>query len=455
MKLAFLNREDEIRRLKACLASRGNFLAVVYGRRRCGKSTLLQQLINEESVYYLASQCSMRLQLESIAVEIDKKISGFASVSYPNWSSLINNLHSRKSTRINLIIDEFPYFVQEDPALPSIIQKYLDEPGDDKVNFILCGSAQRMMHGFIMDSKAPLYGRAREILKIAPLRPGWLTGALNINAKTALEYYAVFGGIPRYWELAADYPDLGAAVKDLILDRKGVLHDEPMRLLLDDMKSAVQPYSILTLLGQGCRKVSEIGARLEIPVSSMSRPLALLQDLGYIQREIPFGENATNSKRSLYSIKDNFINFYFSFVDANKSLLEIDLVEKVWSKMCDRLNLLYSNVWEDLARHSVPFLKIEDIEWNPARRWWGKGVDGNDLEIDIMAESLDGEYILAGEVKWGDSVKIDEVLNKLKYSVSNIPGFKNKKIIYALWLKNKPVSAGNIVTPDDVFAVLK
>jgi AAA+ ATPase superfamily predicted ATPase len=287
------------------------------------------------------------------------------------------------------------------------------------------------------------------------LKPGWLTEALNIDAKTALEHYAIFGGIPRYWELAADYPNLEGAVKDLILDRKGVLHDEPMRLLLDDLKSAVQPYSILTLLGQGCRKISEIASRLEIPVSSMSRPLALLQDLGYIQKEIPFGENTTKSKRSLYSIKDNFINFYFNFVNANKSLLEIDLVEKVWGRISDRLNLFYSNVWEDLARQSVPFLNIENIEWNSARRWWGKGIDGNDLEVDVMAESLDGKYILVGEVKWSDSVKVDEVLSKLKYCVSNIPNIEKKKTIYALWLKNKMASVANIITPNEVFAVLK
>ena len=455
MKLEFLNRDEEQKRLKRCFLSDENFLAVIYGRRRCGKSTLLQRIADNKTIYYLADQSNVKLQLESTAYEISQRISGFASVKYPNWGSLITNFNNRLNSKIHFIIDEFPYLVNESPELPSVIQKYLDSPGVKNINFIICGSSQRMMHGIILDSKAPLYGRAREILKLNPLKPGWITDALKIDAKSAVEYYSVFGGIPRYWELASEYPTLEAAVKELVLDRKGVFHDEPMRLLLDDMQSAVQPYSILTLLGMGCRKVSEIAGRLENPVSSMSRPLSVLQELGYIQKEIPFGESFRKSKKSLYSIKDNSINFYFHFVYANKSMLEMDLVEKVWNNISRNINLYYSTIWEELARMSVPFINIGNIEWGIAQRWWGKGIDGNDIEIDILAESLDKKYLLAGEVKWSDSVKISDVINKLKYYVSNVPKIKNKKIIYALWCKNKINSEVVIISPEDVFRCLK
>ena len=455
MKLQFLNRESERKRLEYCFESGESSLAVVYGRRRCGKSTLLQNLLTERTIYYLADQTNFNLQMNAIAVEIEKLIPGFASVIYPDWSILIRSLNAQATSHIHLVIDEFPYLVQESQSLPSVIQKYMDTPGDKNISFILCGSSQRMMHGMIMDSQAPLYGRAREILKLSPLNPGWIMDGLGKSGVEAIEYYSVFGGIPRYWELAADYSDLEESVRELILDRKSVLHDEPMRLLLDDLKSAVQPYSILSLLGQGCRKVTEIASRLEIPVSSLSRPLSLLIELGYVKKENPFGENPKKSKRSLYSINDNFINFHFRFVVPNKSALELDLIDKVWRGISPQLNLHYSNVWEDLARWSVPFLEIGGIEWEPASRWWGKGEDGSDIEMDILADSSDGKSVLVAEVKWSENIKIQEVVNKLKYKASLIPFLHKKQLIFAVWIKYEKVCDIPVITPQDVLNVLR
>ena len=455
MKLKFLDRESERERLARCMDSGESYLAVLYGRRRCGKSTLLQSLLTERTIYYLADQTSASLQINSIAREIEKTVPGFASVIYPDWSVLLRSLNAQASFPVHLVIDEFPYLVQESPALPSVIQKYMDEPGSKNISFILCGSSQRMMYGLIMDAKAPLYGRAREILKLSPLKPSWITDALGKQGPEAIEYYSIFGGIPRYWELAADYKDLDEAVRELILDRKGILHDEPMRILLDDLKSAVQPYSILCLLGQGCRKASEIASRLEIPASSLSRPLSLLMELGYVKKENPFGENPKKSKRSLYSIKDNFINFHFRFVAPRKSALEIELVDKVWKSVSSNLNLHISNVWEDLARWSVSFLKIGGIEWEFAGRWWGKGADGSDMEMDILANSSDGKHVLVGEVKWTENIRINEVVNKLKYKAGLIPFLRGKKLVYAVWSKSEVDCGIPVITPDEVLNVLK
>lgn len=279
--------------------------------------------------------------------------------------------------------------------------------------------------------------------------------ALKVNAIDALEYYSVFGGVPRYWELAAEHQNLERAIKDLILDRKGVLHEEPMRLLLDDLKSAAQPYSILSLMGMGCEKISEIASRLEKPATSLTRPLATLQDLEYVKKEVPFGENPKKSKKTFYKISDPFVRFFFRFVMPNKSKLELELVDHVWSDMSPKLVLHQSEIWEELARWSVPFLNIGGGDWGIATRWWGKGMDGKTMEIDVMAESLDGARLLIGEVKWSGSINVNEILNKLKYSASNIKGLGSKEITYAIWAKNGAAKKSVVITPDMVFSVLR
>ena len=435
----------------------GGAMAVIYGRRRCGKSTLLQHAISSPDVYYLADQKEPALQMLDLAAEADKAVPLFSSAAYATWDALLLNLNDRLHRRISLCLDEFPYLVQLSPALPSILQKYLDRPGPKKLNLVLCGSSQRMMHGLVLDRTAPLYGRALEILKIEPLKAGWIRDALGLEGEKAVEAYSVWGGVPRYWELASSFGGLEEAVGELVLHRNGVLHEEPMGLLLDEMRSAVQPYSLLSAIGQGCHRLSEIAGRLGKPATSLMRPLAQLVDLGYVRRETPFGEPEKSTRRTLYKIADPFLLFHFKFVQPNKSQLEVGGVPAVAAKVSKQLSLHVSAVWEQLARDSVPFCAAGGYQWGPARRWWGTGLDDRPMEVDVVAESLDGRAVLVGEAKWSDAV-IDPgaARDRLVAKARNNAWARGREVIPVLWVKRgRRNTKVKIQTPDDALDCLK
>jgi AAA+ ATPase superfamily predicted ATPase len=456
MKSSFFNRDDEQRRLRRFLAVKGGGLAVVYGRRRCGKSTLIQHVAGSGDVYFLADQRETLLQIESLSGEINRVIPGFSAARYPSWESLIETLNARAPAGFNLLLDEFPYLVQASPELPSLIQRYLDAPGSKKVNVLLCGSSQRMMQGLVLDRTAPLYGRAREILRIEPLSAGWIRQGLSVAGDAAIEAYAVWGGVPRYWELAATCRSLKGAIRELVLDRNGVLHEEPDRLLEDEMRSGTQSTSLLSLIGMGCNRLSEVAGRMGKPAGSLTRPLANLVELGYVRREVPFGEDAKNSKRTLYRLNDPFLRFHVRFVQPHRSLLELGIVDAAVETLRKEFASYVGGHWEDLARKSVPFLSIGGLRWGPASRWWGAGTDGVPLECDVVAESLDGGSILVGEVKWtGEHSAPAAVAASLTAKVARAPFVKGRRVVTVLWMRSGRAANGiEIVTPDKVLDVL-
>ena len=188
-----------------------------------------------------------------------------------------------------------------------------------------------------------------------------LPEALNLDGIAAIESYSVWGGVPRYWELAKSYPNLEDACKELVLDRDGVLHNEPMRLLLDDMRGASQPHSLLSLIANGSNRLSEIAARLEKPATSMTRPLANLIELDYIKRDHPFGDSPRSTKRTIYRLADPFLLFWYRVVHPNSSLLERDMVNDVYHASEQKSKIQVAEVWEDLARKSTAHLDIAGI----------------------------------------------------------------------------------------------
>jgi AAA+ ATPase superfamily predicted ATPase len=459
MAIPFLDRREETERIQRALGAGEPGLTVVYGRRRCGKSTLIQRIVRPGDVYVLADQCDPALQIRSVAEALAAVIPGFAVAAYPTWDALLTTLTDRATARMALLIDEFPYLVQGTPELPSLIQRQLDRPGAKRIDWLLCGSSQRMMHGAILDPSAPLYGRAREILKIRPLAAGWITDALHLSAADGVVAYSVWGGIPRYWELASEYAGLESSIKALVLDRNGVLHEEPNRLLQEEMRSAVQARSLLATIGSGCHRLSEIAARLNRPAVGLSRPLGLLIDMGLVRRDLPWGESTRSTKRTLYRIEDPFLRFFFRFVAPHQSALELGRTSDVGAEVMKGLPAHVGDAWEELARDSVPSLGLDGKTWKAAARWWGPDVDGRPMEIDVVAESYDGESLLVGEAKWSVSQgEIKGIAARLASAGRRLPFAQGRRLVPALWTRTSdllPSDGLRIVTPDEVMGRLR
>ncbi len=458
MRLPFLDRGPESERLQRLIRRREGSLGVLYGRRRCGKSRLLREVIPENrSVYFVGDDREAALQRASLAVEMGRRIEGFADVSYPDWEALLARWWNDAEPGTVLILDELPSLVARGPELPSLLQKVMDQRAERGLHLIVAGPSQRMMQGLVLDRSAPLYGRATEILKIAPLAAGWIEEALGgTDPGGSIEAYAHWGGIPRYWELARDHENLATAVRELVLDPLGVLHEEPRRLLLDDLRETAQAASILNLIGQGCHRVSEIGGRLGKPSTSLGRPLQRLMEMGLATREVPHGASRRAAKRTLYRIADPFLRFWFRCVEPNRSRLEARQLVIVERDIVQETKHHVASVWEDLARASVPFLSAHGSGWGAARRWWGSGRDRRPLEIDLVAEDAGGR-ILVGEVKWSSPRNGGALFQELEQKIDRLPFAAGREVIPMLWLAASPqdLRQDQVVTPRGVLDALR
>lgn len=439
MRLPFFDRKEELGRLRRLLARREGSLAVLYGRRRCGKSRLLREALPKKtSAYYVADDREPSLQRAALAVEIGRLLPGFADVSYPDWDALLLRLFRDAQPGTTIALDELPSLVVSAPEIPSLLQKHIDR-GTRGVHLLLAGSSQRMMQGLVLDRSAPLFGRATEILRVGPLDAGWIQAALRSpDDRQAIEAYAVWGGVPRYWELAADHRDLSSGIRQLALSPLGVLHEEPRNLLLDDMRDLTQASSILALIGSGCHRLSEIAGRLGKPATSLARPLAKLIELGVVRRDLPFGADARSGKRSAYRISDPFLRFWFRFVEPNRSRLAAGLLDAVARDVDRNLALHVSGVFEDLVRQSVPRARCFDQDWGPASSWWGPGRDQSPMELDVVAESADRRHLLVGEVKWNAPADTSREIGELRRKAANLPLADGREVHLALWTRSRP-----------------
>jgi hypothetical protein len=262
--------------------------------------------------------------------------------------------------------------------------------------------------------------------------------------------------MPRYWELAAGCRDTLRAAAELVLDRNGVLHDEPQRLLLDDMRSAAQPHSLLSLIATGCHRLSELGGRLGKPAGGLSRPLENLIDLGYVRREVPFGEDAHSTKRTLYRVDDPFLAFWYRFVMPHRSALELGRISAVLPEVEAGFGAHVAGVWEHLCRLSTAFDPVDGVQWKPAQRWWGVALDGQRYEVDLVAESVDGRHVLLGEAKWSEETDARAECARLRRLAPLLPSVRERTVHVACWVRRKKAGAGSAGLRDaeDVVSVM-
>ncbi len=457
--MKFVDRIDEAARLKDALARGKSSLVVMYGRRRLGKSTLIKRVLSENDVYFLADRSEGQYQRVLLAKVIAQVFPDFDKLTYPDWESMFRAVNYRTDKRFTLCLDEFPYLVEQSSELPSVLQKLVDEK-QLKYNLVLCGSSQNMMYGLFLDSTAPLYGRADEIMKLAPIRLPYIQEALSLNAMNAIKEYAVWGGVPRYWELRENRNSLDDALWRNILSVNGTLYEEPVKLFQDDVKDIVKTSTIMSYIGTGANRLSEIAARCNEPATNLSRPLKKLINLGFLEKDVPFGIDEKNAKKSLYKIADPFMAFYYQFVVPNRSFIELGRRLPIEQALTAHFSEYVSMQWEKLCRDAVTGNLVNGVVYGKAKRWWGSVLNEDrkpeQIEFDVMAESLDKKYLLVGECKWTTQENGKQLTTELLRKANLLPFAKKYTIVPMLFLKNAPKDdAGNAMLPENVVELMK
>jgi AAA+ ATPase superfamily predicted ATPase len=428
--MEFIGRQEELARLMALGATGEGGFAVLHGRRRIGKTRLLLEWTRRaDGLYTVADQSASDVQRRYFAQTVATRFPGFDDVEYRDWRGLLTRLAREAGAggwHGPLVLDELPYLVVSAPELPSVLQQWLDHDAKAaRLVVAVAGSSQRMMQGFVLSSSAPLYGRAREVLDLPPLDPEHLGTALGAaGAVATTEAWAAWGGVPRYWELAAGARgDTTSRIARLVLDPLGPLHREPDLLLLEEIPPATEVRPLLDAIGAGAHRVSEIASRAGKPATSLSRPLERLVAMGLVRREVPFGEPERGTRRSLYRMADPFFRLWFRVVAPHRALLltataavRAQLLARHWPALCGA-------AWEDLCRLRVPHASARGRlgrlgPWGPPSRWW----QGNLPEWDIVAESVDGKRLLLGEARWSGRAVGRDALNHAVAEVAARPG---------------------------------
>lgn len=447
--MKFIDREEELRRLVALSRRRDGGLAVITGRRRVGKTRLLVEWVERAGgVYFVADQSSPDIQRRYLISALAQKLEGLDGVTFSDWRTLLAGVAERAGQagwRGPLVLDELPYLVLQAPELPSALQQFVDHDAKRVgLTVAIAGSSQRMMQGLVLDASAPLYGRARELLVMAPLAPRYARDAFA--TASLLEAWTAWGGIPRYWELASgERGTTPARIDRLVLDPLGPLHREPDHILLEEVPSALEVRPVLDAIGAGVHRVSEIAGRMGRPATSVARPLVRLVQMGLVRREVPFGE--AGSKRALYRIADPFFRMWFRVVAPNRGPLATMTTASRRALLAKHWPGLVATGWEELCRDTLPRLGA----WSPASRWWR----GNEHEWDVVSESLDGSTLLLGEARLRASqADVDRFLAR------PLPPFaRDRKIVRAMFVADSKrrlrLRDGWLVGPREVFATPK
>ena len=434
MVIAFHDRQQELASLRRAFDAGGAGLYILYGRRRLGKTTLLQRLAEEvRTVYHVADRMTesdaIRMMAGSMAIALDEPT--LAAAEYPDWYALFATFDRvRPQVRMCLVLDEYQYLCEIQPAFSSMLQRWWDQHWSNQdLLVILCGSVLSMMHKETMTHSSPLYGRRTGQCLLEPLcwqdtRP-FFSG---VSAAESIRLWALTGGVPRYAELAAGCPDLETALRQLVLQKDAPLYAEASLLLQEEVKSPNVYWSLLRTIASGANRLSEIAGRMKMSATRLTPYLAALRDMRLVARLTPVTEpHPDKSKRGIYTLTDNFLRLWFQCIAPYESLLEMGRVDAVMERIQEPLGnhlawTFEKVVREHLARHAA------DLGLFYVGRYWSK-----DCEFDAVGIDEDRKPLLVAEAKWSANPVGMDVVDGLQQKTQESWPQHRHSIRYALF----------------------
>ncbi len=395
MPITFIDRENELAFMGE-LWERDNSFLPIYGRRRVGKTRLVKEFIKDKpAVYHLARNSTYLDNLREFAGAVLERYPSpyLTPESFSSFADVFRCLGEKG--KVVVVIDEFPYLIQSDKRVLSEFQYIVDEVvRASKLHLIIVGSSVGMMEEHVLSQKSPLYGRRDGQIRLEPLDFFSSWKLLGVGLEEAIKIYGVTGGIPAYLILFSRFED----VKRLAFSKQGFLYAEGDFLLSSELREPKVYKLILKAVAEGKTRFNEISTFTGLPRSNLFKYVEVLERLGFLKREKPITA-PPKTKKTRYRIFDNYIRFYFRFVERYRDEVELENLD-FWEEFLEEYNAYLGGVFEDIARQFLMGLKRVGrlpFRFTKVGRWWRKGE-----EIDIVALNERERRALLVEVKWKD-----------------------------------------------------
>lgn len=432
-----IGRVQEMNQLERMYTSARFEFMVMYGRRRIGKTTILQEFSKtHKTIFFSAQEKNDALNLQDFSRLVQEYFDGNFISNFANWEDALNYL-GRKSQdqKIVLIVDEFPFLAETNPSIKSILQHKIDHDWKDRNLFlILCGSSVSFMLNDVMGYKSPLYGRSTGSMEVQPF--DYLESAAffpNYSEEEKLIAYGMLGGVPRYLNAFDPGRSLRGNLISEILAEGTFLNDEPQTMLRMELREPAVYNSILEAVANGCNRVVEIADRIHEEKSKCSKYMLTLQTLHLLKKHVPCGE-PNGSKKGIYEITDHFYRFWYRYVFSNKSYYSMLGVDKAADEIMREINEYMGPVFEDICRqYLIRRAKAGTLPFTPyiIGKWWGNNpvIKAQD-DIDLLALDRKGERGIFVECKFRNRPMAMEEYDDLVTAAEAFPDVKEKMFLF-------------------------
>ena len=412
--IRFIDRDKELELLNEEWNSPGAKFIVLYGRRRIGKTSLLNEFCKgKKGIFHISADEYNHVQIS----EIRQKFSSFFNDDFlrntdlPDWENLFLYLTRiiPPEKRFYVVLDEFTYLVKNDRSILSKLQRFWDTfLSRTNIFLVICGSDLGMMENEVLSYSSPTYGRRSRDILLPPMELKSAMKFTNMNFDDRLRLFMTVGGIPEYLTRAEKYGDYNKFIQAEFWNSQGYFYREPYYLLSQEFKDYNTYFSILNAISYGKNKPSEIANFLGVEGRKIYPYLENLIRLRFISRITPVFSSKNSGH---YEISDRMVEFWFNYVYTNREFIERGTVNENFN-----FQGYFGRVFERTIKDSVFPSIYKDCTIGT---WWYK-----DTEIEVIGISPDKKRIIFGECKWRDNVNpapiVEDLRKKVKVFLRNM-----------------------------------
>ncbi|MPZ86615.1 MAG: ATP-binding protein [Nitriliruptorales bacterium] len=414
----FVNRERELAALERAVGAQPG-LAVLSGRRRVGKTALLDRFAHDRRAVFLpgtrapVAEALRRLE-ERVRLAAPPLPGDLLDLGHlESWDAALGYLLARaRDEPLLVVLDEFPYLCETDPALPSTLQARWDHRGESRLSLVLAGSHVGLMEELVT-ADAPLFGRADAHLRLAPF--GWREAGLLVGGDEPaawLEAYVTVGGMPRYLALWDPRMDARTNLTDA-LDGPGAPLGDEGTVVLQELAPGSAAARVLELVALGADTFTAVRERAGLAPASTSEALGSLESLGLIERHTPVSEDPRRTRRVRYTVRDPFLRIWLGVVQPHREAFELGRGTGVLAAAREELAVSQALTLKAVARDWVG--EREQATCGP---WWPAGGGQNAVDALVLRG---GAAVAAASAVWATGVDGNALRQALRAALATSP----------------------------------